>query len=415
MRVQAVGAAALFSIVVPLFASACILVAGRIARGNRKLLAALFVPGFYATALLLTLLVVLHAAIAVMTLWSIAEVYTGTMFLFVMVVIAIGGLVAFVANVRSLISVIKPPAVAVPGIPVSDSQCPRLWKLVREIAAALGTQPPDNIVLGTEPTFYVVDVAAVSLVGPLSRRTLYCSTSLSRILTDDELKAVVGHELAHFAGDDLVFTRRFGPIYHGLTEALVNMSSDRGGGFFVRLAQLPAQAIYAYLLFAFAKAEREIARSRELEADRSGAAIATPEALATALIKLHAFQVLWSDVQDEIVESMGGNEPVHNAGELFADWAREYATPGALQDLANLHTAHPIDTHPALGERLQSLGVTLEVLTNSVLDLKLERPATELMNDFESLELAITEAHRYLLANLARRTAPANDAMREAG
>lgn len=413
-RLKAVEVAAGFSIVVPLLLSAGISQAGRIARGRRERLASLFVPGFYATALLLTLLVILHAAIAVLTIWHVGIVFTGRIIPFMMLAIALGGLTAFIANVSSIISVLRPATIVVSGIPVTDSQSPGVWKIAREVAARLGTAPPENIVLGTEPNFYVIDTPAVSLVGPLRGRTLFCSTSLCRILTHEEFKAVIGHELAHFAGADLEFSRRFAPIYHGVAHALHNMSGSGERNFFLNLAQLPARAIYSYLLFSFATAEREIARARELEADRSGAAVTSVHAVATTLTKLHAFECLWSDVQDEIGEAIGGDSPVTNESELFAHWVREYATPGALEGLASRHTSHPIDTHPLLGERLVSLGVTLEQVADVTLALKPEGSAIELVNDHEALEVAITEAHRYQRVSLMRRAAPANDTKRDA-
>jgi Zn-dependent protease with chaperone function len=412
--VVAVEYAALFAIGVSLVLTAAIYVAGRIARGRRSLLAALFRPGFYCTALSLMILIILHSGIVTTTFWNLGSVFSGRIFIFPILATVIGGFAAVVANVRSVLSVLIGKTVTVPGIPVTELQSPRLWRLVREIAAKLDTDPPRNIVLGTKPGFFVVETPALTLIGPSSGRTLYCSTSLCRILTINELKVIIGHELAHFAGDDHKFSRNFAPLYHGVGEAVERMAASSDTGFFLRLARLPAQAIYSYLLFSFASAEREIARSRELEADRRGATISKPRDLATALVKVHAFSELWLDVEEAVAASATGDAPLPNESATFAEYARELANPEVLEGLADVHTTHPFDSHPTLGERLTSLAVTLSEASKAALEVDIEHAAIELLQDHESFETAITEAHRYILALITRRAMPANDAAQSA-
>ena len=64
----------------------------------------------------------------------------------------------------------------------------------------------------------------ICLDGKLKGRTMFLSLSLCRILSLDEMKAVLGHELAHYKGLDTRFSRRFYPIYRGATQGLVSVS-----------------------------------------------------------------------------------------------------------------------------------------------------------------------------------------------
>jgi hypothetical protein len=59
---------------------------------------------------------------------------------------------------------------------------------------------PETVVIGVDPTFFVTEAEVVTLSGRLWGRTLYCSMPLARILTVDELTAIIGHELGHFRG-----------------------------------------------------------------------------------------------------------------------------------------------------------------------------------------------------------------------
>src|SRR5690606_6087716 len=100
----------------------------------------------------------------------------------------------------------RPAVGAVIGVPFSPIEQPRLALLVQQIAKATNARMPDNIVLGLDPNFFAT---TAPMHTPTSRRlltgqTLYLSLPLMRVLSLDEVKAVVGHELAHFSGSDTI-------------------------------------------------------------------------------------------------------------------------------------------------------------------------------------------------------------------
>ena len=65
------------------------------------------------------------------------------------------------------------------GQKLLSSEQPKIWDLVNNIANEIGSKPPDNIIVGIEPTFYAT---AADIVGcgkeTLKGETLYLSMSL---------------------------------------------------------------------------------------------------------------------------------------------------------------------------------------------------------------------------------------------
>ncbi|WP_229898985.1 M48 family metallopeptidase, partial [Streptomyces capoamus] len=103
--------------------------------------------------------------------------------------------------VRGMLMLRTPKGEDGPGIPVTEADEPRLWALVRELAAAAGTRAPDRILLTGEVN------AAVSenprLLGLFAgRRTLHLGVPLLIGLTEAQLRSVLAHEFGHFTGGD---------------------------------------------------------------------------------------------------------------------------------------------------------------------------------------------------------------------
>jgi Zn-dependent protease with chaperone function len=408
-QLEFVWYASLFSIVVPLVLIFGIGFAARRAYGNRALLFAVFVPGFYLTAALVVVLVALHTAIALWSIWLISSLRSGLLPLGWMFMLAIGGIIGVVAIVRSVIEILAGAIADAPGVPITPEQSPRLWALVNDVAARMNALPPQHIVVGTDPRFFVIDARVRTLTGAmLTGRTLYCSLAMSRILTVDELQGIIGHELAHFAGEDTKFSVRFYPIYHGIGASLHRLRSEGGLGFFSQVARWPARVIFSWFLAAFMFAEREDSRTRELMADQAGARVTSAESFATALVKVHAFDVCARD-DEEAVEALQAGEVMPNESLLFATRAVQNAAPDILEELGDTHTAHPIDDHPPLAQRLAALGITLEQVSNDALQVNPESSAIQLITDHEPLELAITEARQFILQVLISRAIAAND------
>ncbi|MFW2342487.1 zinc metalloprotease HtpX [Brevundimonas sp.] len=163
-----------------------------------------------------------------------------------------------------------------------------------------------------------------------------CATSgLLDLLTRDEVRGVMAHELAHVKNrDTLVMTVT--ATVAGAISALANFAlffggdRERTGGLIGTLALMLLAPLAAGLV------QMAISRTREYEADRVGADIAgDPHALAAALEKIEAYA---RRIHNPVAE----RNPA--SGQLFI-----------INPLAGKGADSLFSTHPATGNRIKAL------------------------------------------------------------
>jgi heat shock protein HtpX len=168
---------------------------------------------------------------------------------------------------------------------VTAAELPRLAAIVAGLTDRAGLPMPDLYVVPTaQPNAFAT--------GRNPQRAAVCVTegALDR-LDDDELQAVLAHELSHVANRDILIGSIAAAIALALTlvARLAMWGTLLGGGRGRRgnLIGLLAMSLLAPLA-AFV-VQMAISRSREFEADRSGAdLLGTGEPLARALAKIDA-------------------------------------------------------------------------------------------------------------------------------
>jgi Zn-dependent protease with chaperone function len=252
--------------------------------------------------------------------------------------------------------------------------------------------------VGLDPNFFVTEADVTCLSGKLSGRTLYCSLPLCRILSKEELTAIIGHELGHFKGQDTKFSERFYPIYRGTASSLAALQAAAGKGS-GSIPLLPALAVLSYFLECFSVAESRLSRERELAADQAGSSITSPKTIAAALVKLHAFTGMWEGLQLAAANALRQGRAFVNASRTYAEAVRKSAVPDALKGIAETHLSHPTDSHPPLSVRLQSLQVGLNDVATDALAVTPPEAAITLVSDAEKLEEEISDAYQLLLAH----------------
>lgn len=402
-----------------------LILAGHLSKSNRALLLKLFKPGLVLSHILVAGLLLFQAALLSGTFiygmneGQIDETTTFYSWLFGLAASAGAFFIIRPLFTRETIQS------AVIGRVIRRSPDSRLWAFVEELAEKIGTHKPVNVVVGLSPEFFVTEADVRCLDGGLTGRTLYLSAPLCRILTKQELAAVVSHELGHFRGEDTAFTLHFYPIYrqagdalrgvHGTADKMIKtvaripIAAFKLIGIAASLSLYPAMYMMRFFLDCFALAESSVSRSRELTADAVAAEAAGARNLASALIKVTAFSAVWHHVSASMQESIqqgyfeSGSQRLDaraffsNASEVFAVTVASTADASDLNGLDTRVMAHPVDSHPPLGIRLLALKQPLESVGVQALDLMPDSPAFQIIDDCEAIEIQLSRAMQEMI------------------
>ena len=252
--------------------------------------------------------------------------------------------------------VFAPSPLSILGLPVTREAGPGLWRLLDELAERLGTSPVDAVVVGLSSGFFVTDGVSLLQLGDRATggRTLYLSLPALPLLRPDETRAIIAHELAHFAGGDLDYSRRFLPIYAGVQrslDAIVRAGVTRQGT--LSLLTIPAVRLSLFVMDRFDGAVQHWSRMRELAADAASVRDGSADAAARALLRNRPVRTLTDAVLAQAFDA-----PATAPVDLVAAIAAR-ATDGALS-LPPVHQDEPTrpgDTHPIMRQRLAAFGV----------------------------------------------------------
>lgn len=172
--------------------------------------------------------------------------------------------------------------------PVSESEAPRLYGMVRDLAARANMPMPRLYVSPSpQPNAFAT--------GRNDRRAVVAVTQgLLQVLEEDELRGVLAHELAHVRHRDILISSVAAAAAMGITFVARMVAwgaflgggnrDNQGGSIFGVLAMAILAPIAAAMI------QMAISRSREYEADRGGAdLVGNGEPLAGALAKIDAY------------------------------------------------------------------------------------------------------------------------------
>ena len=199
---------------------------------------------------------------------------------------------------------------------------PELWALVDEVARDLDVAPPDTLRLVDDVNAFVhQDTRLLGLLG--GARHMSIGTGLLQVLSVDQLRGVVAHELGHYGGGD---TRLSSLVYRAsatIGRTVLHLGPESLlGGLFARYARL------------YQRVSLAVRRRQEL----------------------HAADAAWTFFGSSYVV------PLRRAGtaprDLYAGYRALLADPLRQQQVADVRSdagtepGHPYDSHPSLPARI---------------------------------------------------------------
>jgi heat shock protein HtpX len=201
--------------------------------------------------------------------------------------------------------------------PVSREEAPRLYQIVERLAAKanipvpkiyrIPTESPNAFATGRNPAHASVAV----------------TDGILQICTDEEIEGVLAHELGHVRNRDILISAVVATVAGAITLiarmvmyaemfGLGGGRDDRRGGAFSALAMMILAPFAAMLI------QLAISRSREYEADATGAQITgNPQGLARALDKIDKWARRVPMVASPTMAHMFIYQPL-TAGEVFS-------------------------------------------------------------------------------------------------
>jgi heat shock protein HtpX len=164
--------------------------------------------------------------------------------------------------------------------PISESEAPRLYQIVRELTTRAELPMPGLYMIpADQPNAFAT--------GRNPKRSAVAVTrGITQLLSEDELRGVIAHELAHVKHRDILIQSVAATIGAAITY-IGYMLLWFGGDDESPLGLVASLALVFLAPIAATIIQLSISRQREYAADAGGAAICgNPESLASALLRL---------------------------------------------------------------------------------------------------------------------------------
>lgn len=267
-----------------------------------------------------------------------------------------------------------------PGPRVTRKDQPRLFEALDLVAKHADQPVPEEVFLVDDVNAFVTQRGGWMGIG--SRRVMGIGVPLLHGLTVDEFRAVVAHEFGHFHGGDT----RLGPWIHKTRAAI--------GRTLTELSNQDRQAlhqVFSWYAAVFLRVTQAISRAQEFAADHMAAKAFGPEVMGRSLQKTRRLALGYAIYQGSefapIVEA--GRRPalLEGFGRFLAQ-RRIDETLSRFDATAHGEVADPYDSHPPLEQRLEAIG---SVRGSSAAGDP--RPAIQLLEDLEGVELALLRTH----------------------
>ena len=375
---------------------------------KKKIFASLlFVPGFYLMVLITTGLIVFVGSALIFIIHYFVGKFLGELGFAYFGLILLDALPFFgmifgvVSCFIAIISMFFKNKQFEPAILINPYDHPKLRELISELSGKMDSQMPDAIILHVKSKFFVSEGKINVFNGIAKGRILAISYPLLHVLTVNELRAIITHELSHFTGRDLVFNRFVSPVYKGANKYLDYITSlfnhnGRRRPIFISIPMILPKVLMVYYLRIFHKYNMKISREMEYRADYIASKMCGNEIFKEALSKL----ISHGNVFNRLIDEQMTEKIVHGFQfENYFSYYREYIETYNKQIEESLGKAlsdreAEYASHPTLNNRIVNLPSVDAIYDNN-------EKALELINSFDYLEVSMTKHYNYYLNNNA--------------
>lgn len=266
--------------------------------------------------------------------------------------IVIAGIIALIAVAAVLIAIFKRPKIehVVEGVVLPKDEGSRLWSDLRAICDKVGATPPDQIVAGVDDNFFVTENPITVEGQKLTGKSLFVSLALLKQLHAKEAEAVLAHEMAHFSGQDTLYSKRIAPLmmrYEAYLSALYENPLTKPVFYFM----LCFHALFSLSL-------SRLSRQREFRADRLAQEATSARDFAGALLRIAAYSKFRTNVEQELFRQEQALATADISDRIAAGFPAFAVAFAGDPQLGETETIHPFDSHPPMSQRLQALGVS---------------------------------------------------------
>jgi heat shock protein HtpX len=165
--------------------------------------------------------------------------------------------------------------------PIDESEAPRLYQMVRELTTRAGLPMPRLYMIPS-------DQPNAFATGRNPKHSAVAVTrGITKLLSEDELRGVLGHELTHVRNRDILIQSVASAIGTAITYVAYMLMWFGGDDNNSPLGLVSALAMVILAPLAASIIQLAISRQREYAADAGGAELCgNPESLASALLRL---------------------------------------------------------------------------------------------------------------------------------
>jgi Zn-dependent protease with chaperone function len=241
------------------------------------------------------------------------------------------------------------------GRALTEAEAPELFARIRDLRQLMHGPQIHHVLLTDELNAAIVQHPRFGLFG-WEENYLILGFPLLQAMSAEEALSVVAHEYGHLSGHH---SRLGGFIYRfrsawGRLQSLSEQWTDWGSRLIARLFRWYAPYFNAYTFV--------LARQNEYVADRISAEVAGQQHAANALMRISIAAQFENDVYWPSIQRMVGEQPQPPAArsqfwvQSIDQHLNEDARLRYLNTARQRQTDH-LDTHPALSDRLESIGV----------------------------------------------------------